>query len=724
MLKKLKFKAVYNSEEDNILEDFYIPALSNSVSYDRAVGYFDAKMLTSAASGLGAFIANNGKMRLICGSTLTEDEYAAISKGYDERIIRKRIRGNFAQIVEDETNPLAQHQLKVLTWMVKNGNLDVKIALRKHGIHHQKTGIFYDQLGDFVVFQGSANETSNALLPFNYETINVFKSWLESFADHFQPHVDSFNKLWMDRAKNTRVLDISDITLSVLTKKYPDVERPKIENEIQHWQDVLNDELDDSYSEDPLNTGPIIPSEIGGKAFSLHPHQKRALQHWQANKYRGVFELATGAGKTITAIYGALKVFESRERLFLVIAVPYQNLADQWSENLALFNIKPIICYGGEGRWKDDLTKAVLNFKAGLIDFCAVVVVNATMTSKKQTFKDLISDIDGKLSDYFMFVGDECHHHGAHSTYLTLPTQAQLRMGLSATPDRGEQDLGNQLIEDYYGHVIDRYTLADALNDGVLTPYEYRVIPVSLTLKETELYIDLSKKIARLFAMIQNSPSVLPEDEDGLNSLRLKRARVVNGSQNKPKALEELLTIIGEPISHSLFYCAEGTLESNGTDDEEVSIKQIEVVSQMLQKHGWKSCRFTDKENKARRKVILEDFKSGQVDSLVAMKCLDEGVDIPLCSTAFILSSSRRERQFIQRRGRILRKSEGKTRALIYDFVITLPLNQISEPELGRRLMISELQRINEFAQLSLNKNDAYIAIADYLETYDLYHHI
>ena len=201
--------------------------------------------------------------------------------------------------------------------------------------------------------------------------------------------------------------------------------------------------------------------------------------------------------------------------------------------------------------------------------------------------------------------------------------------------------------------------------------------------------------------------------------LRLKRARIVYGSENKPKALSKLLKTINKPIKHSLFYCAEGNIDNS----EDLPIKQISLVSSILHENGWKTSQFTSNEGKRRRSIILNDFKKNNIDALVAMKCLDEGVDIPLCSTAFILSSTSKERQFIQRRGRILRKSDGKKKALIYDFVIALPLNQIQDFELGRKLMISELQRINEFAQLSLNKSEAYSEISEYLEKYDLFHH-
>ena len=718
MLRNINIKAVYNSEEDNILEDFYIPALSNSVSYDRAVGYFDAKMLTSAASGLAAFINNNGYMRLICGATLTEEEYIAIAEGYGQRAALEKLEAQFEEIVESNNSDLFLYQLNTLTWLIKHKKLDVKIALRRKGIHHQKTGIFRDANDGFIVFQGSANETNNALLPFNYETINVFKSWQPEFKEHYEPHLNSFKALWSNEARNTLVLDFSDVSLKVLSKKCPSVTRPKLENEIALWQKHI-----DTFSLPlQINPDPHIPEKIGGNDFKLRSHQKEALQNWKDNEFQGLFELATGAGKTITAIYGAVKMYESRKRLFVVISVPYQNLADQWAENLNIFGIRPIVCYGGEQRWIDMLNEKVLAFKSGVIKFSAVVVVDATLSSKTRSFYNLIRSLDDELKDHFLFIGDECHHHGAEAISNVLPRNANLRIGLSATPDRGKEDIGNDLIQDYYGEIISRYTLADALEDKVLTPYEYYLIPVPLTDEETEKYIDLSKKISKFIAIVRNSKNS-GDQQDKLNILLNQRARLINGSANKPIALSELLSSM-KPIKHSLFYCAEGKLDDGDMSDEEEGMKQIQLISSILHNYGWKSCQFTANENKLRRNQILEDFKGENIHSLVAMKCLDEGVDIPACSTAFILSSSRKPRQFIQRRGRILRKSPGKEKAVIYDFFATLPLENMEDIEIGRRLLIAELQRINEFASLSLNKAAAYKTLETYLKEFDLYHYV
>lgn len=718
MLCDLPLKEVYNSEDDNILEDFYIPALKMAVTYDRAVGYFDAKVLTTAARGLSAFVANGGYMRLIVGATLTDAEYQAISTGYGEREVLERLSLTFDQALDEFDNPLFQNQLNTLTWFVQHKKLDIKIALRRGGIYHEKIGIIKDAGGDGIVFQGSANETNRALSPFNYESINVFKNWLPELKGHIDPHVSKFEHLWNNRAKNTKVLDFTEIARGLLSRKVGAPFTPNLSKEIDLWQEYM----DASEPEDDQGKGPQIPAKLYGQDFALKDHQKKALQAWQGNNFRGIFELATGAGKTITAIYGAIKIYESRKKLVLVISVPYQSLADQWADNLRVFNISPLICYGGEARWREAAQKKLMDFKVGLVSFVALVVVDATLASRSGTLAEMLGDLGEQNEQHFLFVGDECHHHGAKATYNALPLNAKLRLGLSATPDRGEPE-GNENLLQYYGPVVATYDLADALRDKVLTPYEYHLIQVPLTDHETEEYVALSKRISQLMGQARSSKDPVATT-NALNILLSRRARLINGCENKPIELRKLLMDL-EPIKHSLFYCAEGSADwSNPVDDDADGLKQIQVISSLLHSLNWKSSQFTANEDKPRRESILQSFKMGEVDSLVAMKCLDEGIDVPACSTAFIMASSRQPRQFIQRRGRILRRSPGKTKAVVYDFFVTLPVDNADDGGVERRLLIAELKRIDEFASLSLNKGSAYRILEPFLLKHDLTHYL
>lgn len=714
MLKSITIKEVYNSEDDNILKDFYIPALKNAVSYDRAVGYFDAKVFTTAARGLACFVENGGYIRLIVGATLTDAEYKAISEGYGERELIEKLAKNFNESLNIFNCELFKNQLNTLTWFIQHKKLDVKIALRRGGIYHEKVGIIKDAAGNSLVFQGSANETNNALSPFNYESINVFKSWIPELKGHIEPHMRKFENLWTNNVKNTKVLGFTEITSRLLSRKIKNVQRPSISLELALWQEQLEAES----STDEIQMGPQIPKKLYGKDFILKQHQKNALNSWKNSNFQGIFELATGSGKTITAIYSAVKIFDSRNRLFLVVAVPYQSLADQWVDNLRMFNINPLVCYGGEHRWLSSLNRQVVDFQVGLLNFVAVVVVNATLSSSTNTFLNLIESLGEENKEYFLFIGDECHHHGAFTNFNSLPQHAALRIGLSATPDRDEE--GNANLRKYYGETVARYTMKNALDDNVLTPYEYHLVKVSLTEEETEQYVTLSKRISQLIAQSISTKAQL--NNNTLNILLIKRARLINGTVNKPIALKVLLEGMA-PIKHSLFYCAEGNIDNIDEEDDTDGIKQIQVISKLLNSMGWRSSQFTSNEDQTQRTAILKSFKDGDIDSLVAMKCLDEGIDVPACTTAFILASSRQPRQFIQRRGRILRKNEGKTKAVIYDFFVTLPIDSVDDGNIERKLLIAELKRINEFAGLSLNKGDAYKKLEPFLKKHDLIHH-
>jgi superfamily II DNA or RNA helicase len=713
MLKSLALKDVYNSDDDNILEDFYIPALQMAVSYDRSAGYFDAKILVTAIRGLSVFVENGGCIRLIVGATITHDDYDAISLGYTEREVEDRIAKNFEQSLDTSDNKYNKNQLNVLTWFIKNKKLDIKIALRRNGIFHEKIGVLKDKDNNVIVFQGSANETNNALSPINHESINVFKSWIPGFAGHIDPHVSKFEQLWNNKAKNTKVLNFTEITEIILSRNLGDTERPDINRELKLWQEEIS-----INNKNNILNGPTIPEQIYGEKFELKKHQKNALEAWIKNNFKGLFELATGSGKTITAIYGAIKLFQSRNKLFFVIAVPYQSLADQWSDNLNVFNINPLICYGGEERWLNELNKKINDFKAGIVNFAAIVVVNATLCSDKKTFLNLINTLGEDNEEYFMFVGDECHHHGSIANFEALPKYAGLRIGLSATPERSDEE-GNNNLENYYGNIVAEYSLKDALNDGVLTPYKYHLIPVSLTNEECEKYISLCKQISRLVAQTQNSNI---KNNNAFNALCSKRARLITGAQNKPIALKNLLNNIQQPINHSLFYCAEGIVDVTDNDEQD-DIKQIEIISRILSDKGWRSSQFTANENKEQRVLILNSFKNCHIHSLVAMKCLDEGIDVPACNTAFILASSTQPRQFIQRRGRILRKSKNKEFAVIYDFFVTLPINDVEDEGYEKKLMIKELKRINEFAKLSMNKGEVLNTLLPFLIKNDLVHY-
>jgi superfamily II DNA or RNA helicase len=699
VLKDLHLKAVYRSESDNILTDFYIPTLTVAKSYDRAVGFFSAATLTHAAEGLTAFIGKGEHMRLIVGAFVDDQDVNAIEHGYELRSINERLTNQFLYVLQNVSDRVFEQRVQALAYLVAAGILDVRVALKRRGMYHEKIGIITDHADDQVVFQGSANETPQGLLPdYNFESINVFPCWEPAFSAYYQPYLVGFETLWNNKSKNTIVLEFPDAVREQLVRVAKDCRLPDPASETAAWEEAQR-----TLSRQAPTTfiTPAAPGTLGGQAFTLFDHQKSALAAWRKHSFQGIMALATGAGKTITSLYAATKMFEALKRLFVIVSVPYQNLADQWVAAARDFNMIPLQCYANVDSWREDLRNTVDAFNHRAQRFAVAVVVNRTLQSP--AFQELLNTIPG---DQLLFIGDECHHHTSTLALNALPGQAAYRLGLSATPESAFDTGADERLQEYYGKVIARYTLAEALNDGVLTPYEYYVHPVALDHDEAEAYFELSKRISALIAQGTDIDGENPY----LETLLFARARLLGSAQQKLTVFDTVLAEV-PPQPLSLFYCGDGRVADDITGDE---VRQIDAVSEALFARGWKTSQFTARETLSARRTILDNFRIGDIDALVAIRCLDEGIDIPGCATAFLLASARSPRQFIQRRGRILRKAPGKSRAYIHDFLVYNPFPVTPDMiEAERKLMDAELARVNEFANTALNPYDAERAIAN-----------
>ncbi|MCY4260115.1 MAG: DEAD/DEAH box helicase family protein [Rhodobacteraceae bacterium] len=720
MLRELSYKGVYKSDQDHILEDFYFPTLSVATRYDRAVGFFSASTITCAAQALSEFVTHCGQIRLILGTFAEPEDLEAVKRGYRKREIIDKIGIELISMTKNISDDLFQNRFDTLAWLVANGRLDLKIAIRERGMYHDKIGIISDDSGDKVVFAGSANESTHALLPtHNYESINVFRTWVPEHSEFCEPHIESFERLWKNESRGTAVIDIPTavrdnlISVGQSLGYTPD---PEVEAAI-----AARIELSTEGEMKAAHDKPSKPKTINGQPFKIRNHQINALRAWKSKgDFQGIFDLATGAGKTITAIHAVVKLSEKIDGLTCVIAVPYQSLADQWVDILSKFNIYPVKCYVSRSQWEDDLRCLIHELAMGSRNFGAIVVVNRTLKSPK--FQECLAKIKG---DFLMWIGDECHHHTSQAYEGFLPKHAKFRIGLSATPKHYIDETRNERLNEFYGDIVSRYTLKEAVKDKVLTPYTYYPHLIEFTSEEAGEFIDLSEQIGRIVARQKDCKYGISQQ---LTRLLMKRARLVGSAANKLLALQDLLT--GErPTRHTLFYCGDGTIENgentNTPEGSDVGdIRQDKAVSAMLDEMSWNVSRFTSQESRNDRIRILDNFRLGLIDAMVAIRCLDEGIDIPACSTAYILASSRDPRQFIQRRGRILRRSPGKKHALIHDFIVVLPQQFDTESEYAKRLIESELVRVAEFSSLSDNRSEAYEILRPVLQQYDLEHKV
>jgi superfamily II DNA or RNA helicase len=712
LLTDRNWKSVYRSGDDNLLVDFYKPVLSIAAKYDRAVGFFSADLLLSNLQGISSLVMRAGKMRLIIGDPLSEMEFRAVQHGHNIAGALERLNERLMEVIE-KAKEQSVDRLEILAWLIAADKLEIKFALRKQGMYHEKLGIIYDQEDNMVVFQGSANETIYAMdSDFNAESIMVFPSWdRNTFEQYGQPCVDGFEKLWSGKQMNTLTVDIPSSFYSKIQNAYPNPRPPSPSDEDGDSRKYHEFFLDSNDAFEPK-----VPSHFKESAFELFEHQNVAISKWwTTNNHMGILKLATGAGKTVTSIYAAVRIFEAKKKLnqrfFLIVAVPYKELAAQWVLDLSRFNIFPHRCYDSRNSWFDALSKDIFSYQMNGIDFLSVVVVNKTLAS--ETFRDCIRPIK---SEQMMFIGDECHHHGSKRFSEFLPN-ADFRLGLSATPFRSDDDeydspfpddAKDRLIQ-YYKGIVNEYSLSDAINDGILCEYDYHIVPLNLTAEEQAVFDELSGEIARIVAR-RFSGGISTKEQSRLTILCGQRSRLLGTATNKLVELEKMVKRV-EPENRNLtlFYCGEGRVFNADEigDDEKI----VEKVSRVLGQSNWISSRFTSGENAKTRKSIMKSFKEKEIDAIVSMRVLDEGIDVPTCNTAYLLSSTKNPRQYVQRRGRVLRKAPGKTKADIFDFIV-LPCAG-SNSTASQRLIMSEMERVQEFKSLASNKYDLELHITE-----------
>ncbi len=689
-LSQLGIGSFYRSGSHDLVGDFYRPCLTEATSYDRAVGYFTSTSLAAAAEGLRPFLDRpSARMRLIASPALTGEDAEAIAAGYELRGI---IEGAIVrELVKPVPDPVRQ-RLELLTWLIANDRLDIRLAVVSNdagvGIYHEKLGIFSDGF-DTVVFTGSANESVSGLLA-NFESLEVFRSWEPGEVSRVTRRIDDFEELWTNRTTGLQVLGFPEACQEQLLNLYARSNGPASQPP----------GVDPDSPTGPWNLS--IPADI-----ELREYQKEAIDAWWQAGGRGIWEMATGTGKTITALAALSKLWEAAKTetsITAIVTVPYLPLADQWAEEVRRFGAEPILCCDSVAKWGALLDAAFAALRGQQRRITVLIVVNRTFCSS--AFQDRLRTAPGTL----VFVADEAHTAGAQQMSELLPTGATFRLGLSATPDRYLDPDGTSAIRSFFGPSVYQLGLKEAIELGALVPYDYFPLVVELSEEEHEEYVELTLKIAAAMgAQAGLDPDNLP---GGLDLLLFKRARLVGSAQSKVEALREQITPY-QYDTHSIVYCA----------DRSGDPPQINQVLDLLGNElGMRVNTFTSEESPSQRREMLGRFSSENLQCLVAIRCLDEGIDIPATKRAFILASTQNPRQFIQRRGRVLRPAPGKSSAQIYDFLVSPP-DLSDDPSLfalERRLVGRELTRALELCEAARNSGEALACLRPLRERFDL----
>lgn len=649
----LDLKYTYRSSSDKIHKDFYYPCLLKAKKYDRAVGYFTSNSLSVLADGLDEFIEKDGKIRLVANPYLTKDDVEAIELGYKAKY--DVITESLLREVKLTEEMIKQDSLYTLAWLIYKDKLEIKIAFtNNNSLYHEKFGIFYDDLNNKIAFSGSANETVGGILE-NFEKIDVF--WKESDQERIKEMANDFEKLWNDETPQLSIVEIPDI-------------------------------IKERLAEYRISTG---KRKSKAREIKPRPYQGEAITALEKNQWHGILEMATGTGKTITSLLAAHQFYQEKGEIFLVIIVPFTHLATQWGEELEQMDFPHVTnCYGNKKNWVNKLQTDVRDFNAKIMSRHVAITTYRTAASKE--FNDLIH----RIRNNSFLIADECHYFGVRSLRKNKLDQMTAKVGLSATPSRWWDEEGTGYLQDFFGSVVYEYSMREAIQNGALTEYSYHPIQVDFTEDELGLYEYYTKKLISLYEDKKAS-------EDEISELNRKRSMVISKASQKK---EVLLNIFQQKqradVSHTLVYCAPG---------------EVNEMTKGLSDLGYRVHRFNSEVELKERTKILESFAKGSIQILVAIKCLDEGVDVPSTREAYFLSSTSNPREFIQRRGRILRTHEDKTIAKIHDFIV---LPRLATESMYKLIASKELPRFAEFSQYAINNYMARNDIKRFLTPYNL----
>ena len=674
-LSDLTLQTSYHKGRDDIAKAFYLPCMERAVEYDRAVGYFRSTAFIVAWPALRDFVQRGGKLRVLCSQVLAGEDIDALEKGYSARIdgtLATRLLEEVRSILRDE---VLREPARILAALVARGTIELQIAVLRESdtrgangrIFHDKLGIFRDSSGSIVIFKGSMNETWTGLAADgNLESIDVAASWLGARdLERARTEESYFFDLWSNRYP----------TLNV--RPFPAVAREELESAAAPDWDSAISML--------LSKPEVTSTHIDTRGRTLRPHQSAGLASWAANGRRGILAFATGSGKTFTAVAAIREAIADRQEV-VVVVVPDQVLFGQWfvelEETLADLSVSILRAGSGYTSWRNSLR---LWTSPGTT---RRLVLATVQTASSDEFRTQLA-----AGEHLMLVADEVHRLGSpHHRQLLVERLFGSRLGLSATPERAGDPVGTAALLSFFRGVLEpRYTLADAVRDGVLTRYFYRPHTVTLTDDEATEWHALTKEIGQVRGRMVGRESTTGL-EDRLQRLYIKRARVVKHAAAKVPLAVSVLKTEYERGQRWLIYCED--------------LGQLNAVCQALQARGIQNMPFHSQMDGDRAETLKWLDRRGGV--LVAIKCLDEGVDVPSVTHALILASSKNPREFIQRRGRVLRIAPKKSLAYVHDAIVLPPKQAASDGErVADPITAGELARAVEFAQHADNPASA-----------------
>ena len=717
----------YKTDSENEPLQFYLDGLANSNEFNLLLGYFSSSAINLLSVGFATFISKGGKMKMVINHLLSSKDKEAVIKANGDsnnKVFDLMDVVSLGKVLDEYDT----HFFECLAYLIAEKRIEIKVIKPKNGkgIAHYKSGVFSDGLNS-VGYKASCNFTLYGLSE-NLEELEAFLSWengrsnklikkqLKLMDDYFTEKdedveyipVDQIEVVLKDRFGKKDINELLVQEEQLLKKKQSLILNPNLKKTITK---LFNDI-------DLIRRSPRFPYKEGPREYQIN-----AYNEWVVNNYKGMFAMATGTGKTITSLNCLLNEYHKTNIYRAIITVPTTALVEQWKKECAKFNFKNIIAVSSKENWDSNL--AFFNTASKLIDTSFIVIVTYASLPRPK-FQGYFS----QLPNDTILIADETHNLGSQGILRILPNiHLEKRIGLSATPHRKFDELGNNAIQEFFDDeppYIVSYSMEEALKIGWLCKYTYYPHVVKLTVQEMKNYRELSLQLLRMGLFDKDTGAFRSSPE--IEMLLLKRKRIIHKAANKLEAFRNILRDEYDKrkdLKYTLVYVPEG-IESNfdnidfsvETEDENRLINEYtKAVSQTDDSVMVKQ--FTS--NSVNREEILKNFEAGNIHVLTSMKCLDEGVDVPRSELAIFCASTGNPRQFIQRRGRVLRLHDDKIHATIHDLVVVPEVGSEENTfEMEKGLVKKELERVVDFANLAMNKSDTYQTLKNILDYYSL----
>ncbi|MBE6343692.1 MAG: DEAD/DEAH box helicase [Lentimicrobiaceae bacterium] len=729
---------------------FFSDCLCNATRFDLMLGFFSSSAISILANGFATFLYNGGKMRLIINDILTENDKNAIAKGINSEMSLPYFDLSDIENIYETLSERDKHFFDCISWLIRNNRIEIKIISPQEGlgISHTKSGVFYDGI-NVVGFDGSCNFSRTALID-NIESLTVSCDWdgsieiakinaiqkeIEQIIQEKDTtvsyvSVENIKTQLTNIAENKSLTDLLESEYNILQKHSQHITSVSIHKALEKAKDRLEAIIEKVKNTNKCESTFTISTPCFPYPSGPREYQIAAFENWKSNTQKGLFAMATGTGKTITSLNCLLEIYKKTGCYKALILVPTITLVEQWEKECAKFNFGNVIkvCSKYSG-WQTSLSN-IRMLELSNPDNKQSYIIISTYASfiRSDNFIELNQLPKKKL----LLIADEAHNMGSGRIVKRLNDIKYLRrIGLSATPERQFDEEGNIRLMDFFGcdsSYTFEYSMEEAIQKGALCKYYYYPHLVKLTDDEMAEYIELSHRIAKI---------INREDEDSkeiLKRLLLKRKQIIHKARNKKDVfrniLKEHLDKTGT-IKYTLVYVPEGNKPDDYTadifdsydtikDDEDTVhlINEYTSIVRDLNPHIVVR-QFTSESSD--RDAMLKDFANGSIDVLTSMKCLDEGVDVPRSELAIFCASTGNPRQFIQRRGRVLRTHKEKRFAVIHDLVV-IPDNNFdpSCQEIEKNLVSNEIRRVRDFAILSENCNDTLNVLDNILEQYQI----